>query len=408
MPYCKTCGYELGSPETDLHDPEGLSDMAKDVLDGPNESEDAHLIVRDGKRGWRYYCDTTGQVTSIEMEPPDKETEEGEGGSPNDESNEPKEVGPVYEEPEQKTQKEILQEVVTNPSYGLNEGQMEEIKEWSEIYDNKLPPDQLQSVVSNFDGISKQTSVLMKRKYEAKLNKWLREQSKDNTGPPIGLPSPPPANPKGSSSKSSNKNRPSPKEQKESHTREMVEDVASNQRVDSSGMGSDRRSRRVKRRNDAADVAMEKVAEEAADEVARELAKNMGMGLGLIRKVLHAKAEKDPDWFLEKKQEIENSLGINVLEIMEPSDARKEEIQGGKASSPTPDSMIDSALDDMSSNGVEEQTDDQPAVKDEPKDEGKESGGLGELAIEQNQPTDDEGTDDEAFNEVFGSKETQG
>lgn len=394
---CKACGYVLGEPEEELHDPEGLSDIAQERFPEGNESEDAHLVVRDGEKGWRYYCSETGQTTSIVPYNPDQPEGEGEGPPPKSEPNqERRPQGEVYDFKEQQSAMEVLRETIENPAYELSEGHINEIEEWAEIYDGQLPPDNLESILRNLKGVSKQRAQLVRQKYEARLNKWVREQSEDDGGPQIGMLSPQPSTgtdrTRGGQSRR-RRSRSSSGEGKKEESDSGVDTDSNGREVTlTESLREERRRRRIERRNNAADTAVETIAEEAADEIAKEIAHNMGMGLSLVRKVLHSKAEKDPDWFLEKADEWD----IDILqELMEPSEARKREMKNQQRQ-PEADAEVDQALQQTVSER-EEPEQEPPPEQDSLMDIREEAEQVEEVDEEQ----------EEQYDEVFGDMETQ-
>lgn len=345
--YCKGCGHALGDPEEDLHDPEGLSDVAQSMGIKP-ENEDAHLIVRDGEKGWRYYCAELGQVTSIVEEPPNvtqaKESGEGEGGEPKTEPESSAAADPngVYDLPEEKDPLTVLRDVITKPFIGLNDEQIAEVRDWAMDYGGQLPPDILQDVLENMSGVQKQTAALARQKYEVKLNRWIQDQSQGERGPPIGVSAqPPPARRSGGGGGSTGAAGPSaPEPQGPPDGGAPPPSTGGSEAPPTDDLVSYRRGRRTKRRNDALDTAAEEAAQQVAREVSGELVKEFGRYFGLPAKVLEAKAERDPDWFFEKLEKWD----INLDAFLEPSDARKEEIRE-QARGPEVDRDVDDALD---------------------------------------------------------------
>jgi len=328
--YCKGCGHPLGDPEVDLHDPDGLSDVAQSMGIQP-ENEDAHLIVRDGEKGWRYYCADLGQVTSIVEEPPNvtqaKESGEGEGGEPKTEPESSVEPDPngVYDLPEERDPLSVLRDVITKPFIGLNDEQVDEVRDWAMDYGGQLPPDILQDVLENMSGVQKQTAALARQKYEVKLNRWIQDQSQGERGPPIGVSAQPPptrtgrgagggTGPAGSSASEpggppdGGAPPPSPGSSDSPPPEDLV---------------TYRRGRRTKRRNDALDTAAQEAAQQMAQEMTGEFMREFGRYFGLPAKLLEAKIEKDPDWAFEKLEQWD----INIDAFLEPSDSRKQELQ---------------------------------------------------------------------------------
>lgn len=377
MPYCKVCGYELLNPEDDLHDPEGLSDVAKEHIGGPNEAEDAHLIVRDGEKGWRYYCNETGKTTSIIPNPPGGEEDgEGQGDSPNEEAPQErpspnrKNRGRIYDIPEQKSPTEVLAEVVTRPFVGLNEDQVMEIKDWAEDYDGQLPPDMLESILGNMNGVNKQTAALARQKYEVKLNAWVQEQAQGEDGPPIGITATPPSRSRRSAPQGPPRQREGSPPQESSQPPVEGSPPNNNGDIPTGDLREYRRARRTRRRNDALDAAAQTAAKQAADEVAKEFAEQFGFTFRLARRVLMRKAEKDPDWFLEKAEQWD----IDILdEFLSPSQARQDEMGRG---GPQVDRDVDDALEQTLKSEEIEHVDEQDFFDDDkeeivPEEEGE-------------------------------------
>lgn len=334
--YCKACGNRVGDPEDDLHDPDNLMEIVEGGVSNPN---DAHLKAADGAKGPRLYCRPTGKVTTIVKEDPNQQ---GEGGAPNESRTRSESEDPVYDVEEEKSQIRLLAETVSNPIYGLNDGQIDEIKEWAEIYDGRLPPDVLEKVVQNFSGVAKQTATLMREKYEAKINRWIREQSSDQGGPPIGVTSQPPRGRRGRSGRGSP--RPSPETSPEEGGPETPDEIRRNRR-------QERRMRAMERRQDALDEA----TAEAARESIQELTATIRDGRNLLKTILTAKAEKDPDWFFENFDLLQ-SLG-------EPSEARKRELEAMEEGRQV-DREVDEALQQVSEGSEPDST-----VEDEPLEE---------------------------------------
>lgn len=356
--YCKGCGFALGDPEEDLHDPEGLSDVAQDLGIAP-ENEDAHLIVRDGEKGWRYYCSELGQVTSIVGEPPgeDKGDRKGEGAPPKEDS-EPTERGrpkEIYDLPEDKSPTEVLAEVVTSPFLGLNEDQIDEVRDWAEDYNGQIPPDMLESILGNMSGVQKQAAALARQKYEVKLNKWVQEQAQGDEGPPIGVTAQPPkrerssrGGTRGEGGGSATEPQPPPEGRNGSQSDRLPDDLSRYRRV-----------RRTRRRNNAADIAVEEAAKNIAQEMSGEMAQNFGRYFSLPAKILEAKAEKDPDWFFEKLEQWD----IDIDDILEPSESRKQEMREQSPSSV--DMEADEALEQTQSETTEDDFFDEEPEEDQ-------------------------------------------
>lgn len=406
---CSGCGEELGDPEDEVDHPEDDS-----------TPDDGHFKVQirdDGEE--RFQCKENGQLAR--PIPPD-DPEHPANDNPPEGEGEPKaqqeisdrqeqEVGGVYDFPEEKDQIDVLADVVTNPHYGLEEPQIREIKEWAEDYDGQMPPDTLEGIISKFEGVQKQTAGLIRKRYELKLNKWMREQSQAEEGPPIGAGARPPAAQMGTPSPSPPKNpTPSPDKKKgnQSQEEEMppepdIQDTGGESRSASS-VREARRWNRTERRNKAMDTAMQTAAQEAADEIARELASNFGGLLSIPQTVLQRKAEKDPDWFLEKAEQ----LDIDVMDLMEPSEQRKKEMGDEETNDqPSVDNEVDSALEDLGG-GSDPVSDEPNETTKSPTSEERDANPMSAspqdgFEMEEEALQDDE--DEDAFDEIFGDDE---
>ena len=393
MPYCKVCGHELGPPDQDLHDPEGLSDVAQE-LGGPIENEEeAHVVVRDGKRGWRYYCTETGKTTSLVDVHPDEipEEEEGEGApAESSQNSRPKQPqGPIYDFTEEKEPEEVLLEVLQSGFIGLNEAQLEECLDWASDYDGQLPPDILEDVLGNMDGVSNQTAALARQKYEVKLNKWVRQQTQQQDGPPIGISSHP--SPSTGGRRSRSRGRGGQQQQQETQEETETEDRGGNESIPKENLISYRRGRRTVRRNNALDTAAQEAAQQIANEAAHEIAKDLGRYFGLPAKILEAKAEKDPDWFFEKMEQ----LDIDLMEFLEPSEARKEELKEEEQNQV--DAQADNALERVQTEETEQEQSSETVNSGPPEEDGE---GLFDEPEEYGSENEKE-----AFEEQFGDLE---
>ena len=375
MVYCKACGEELGPPEEEVF-------VEKDGE--PDMNPDGHLKQVSGSKGTRLQCRQSGQMTKAVDKPPGQEQEEepNDGGTPSpnanekseqsgtspqpDQSPEPEPSSPQQQQKQQKKKREevydiaeekeaidVLRETIQNPTYELNESQITEIEDWAEIYDGHIPPNLLEDVCSNMSGVAKQTAQLMRQKYEAKLNRWVRDSTERDQGPPIGAvpnppsgggmtpqrakqlkrqkemasggnqnPSPPPSGNGGTSSGPSPNNGGSQPE-----------------RDKSSRPIAKRQERAFDRRQDAIDQAIEA----AAPQMAEEMTARMGQSYDLIMTIMKSKAQKDPDWFFEKM----DALGVSLDDLAEPSEAKKREMNGSGGAT-DPDSKMDQVLDEMS------------------------------------------------------------
>lgn len=352
---CNQCGYILGPKEEEVLDP------------GNNEPADPHFKVQqrdDGEE--RLQCMDTGRLASPIGHEDDDYAElfhETHGSLPEEveSPSEPEEtvenherVGEesrrsrsdddsVFDFEEDKDQMQLLAEVVSNPHYDLSDEQIMEVKEWAKDYNGQMPPDALESLVANMSGVQKQTAKLIRKRYELKLNNWFRQQqSEDSRGPPIGAMGGVGAMQRSSGAPSPRttptpnvdrtEEKPKTDEEEEVVTRREEEDSREVGGLPNQDLRKERRQRRVKRRNDALDITAEEMAKEAAPEIARELTRNFGTYFGLPAKIIEAKAEQDPDWFIEKADEFEEKLGISIFDILEDSQTKKEreEREGGR------------------------------------------------------------------------------
>lgn len=342
MPYCKKCGYELLDPEEDLHDPDNLMQ----IVEGGVTNEKSHLKVIDGAKGPRLMCRPSGKMTAIVEHPPE---EEGEGGGTKEEPEQPQpeEQKEVYELPEDKSPVEVLAEVITSPFLGLNNDQVDEVMDWAGDYNGQIPPDMLESILANMSGVQKQAAALARQKYEVKINKWVQEQARGDEGPPIGVTAQPPKGRGGREGRDRHSGggggtEPQPPPDDRGRTTDSLPQ----------NLGRYRRVRRTQRRNNAADKAVETAAEEIARELGPEFAQNFGRLFGLPGKFLEAKIEQDPDWVLEKMEQWD----IDLDTFLEPSDARKQEMQEDNTS--TVDREADDALEMTKHQHDEEVTED--------------------------------------------------
>ena len=370
---CAACGTPLGPQEEEIDHP-------KD----DNNPDNPHFTVqiRDSDDAERLQCNKTGQIAAVatpgEQEvgntgksyaeifqefhdelPPGVGEPAGGGESEPTQSGRPEpEPGGIYDIQEEKTQIDLLQEVVTNPRYGLNDEHIQEVRGWAQDMDGRLPPATLEDILKNLKGVQKQTASLIRQRYELKLNKWMRNQSTNDGGPQIGIGAP---GAPGQSSSSFSGSRPTPtpsgggKTGNQSPTKEELERGGRPSRggpePSPDNLREYRRTRRTQRRQEFADTATQKIAEEAADEIARQLIPEMGRYLGLPAKIVEAKIEKDPDWALE----LADRLDIDIMDLMEPSEQRKKEMrEENNRSSPQVDSEVDDALERMRSGGQEE------------------------------------------------------
>lgn len=385
--YCSACGEQLGPPQDDLHDPEGK--FMPDTV-GKVENEDAHIeVISRENRGEVLRCTNKGEMGAKLLEEPPGENPEGQpgngGGSPpqgnggpaNGAQNPRQGGGQVYDLDEDKDAMGILEDVITNKAYELDEGQIQEVMSWGEIYNGQIPPNQLQTILGNMKGVSKQQSKLMSRKYEALMNKWIREESQDDGGPALGgLPGmgtptqgaqpssqPHPARAKPQPSK------PQPQPDQEPEQEESVEPP---------GPGSrSRRQERQERRQEAID----KAADEFAYQFAQNAAQDAGLMFQQMREIgvtlFKKKAESDPEWFFEKAEKWDMDL---FDEIMSESEAKR---QQSEPSEPKADMDVDNALESVMEDDANGD------------DEGKSADGLMDEEIESIMEGEEEGYDEE-------------
>jgi len=371
---CTQCGYKLGESNQEISHP-----------DDPDPPRDAHFQVQVRKDGEeRLQCTETGRLaapaepgddgigsedlTYIELyesfyeeEPPGMgEAKGSHETSSNTVDRRERSPGGIYEVDEEKSQMDILADVITNPRYGLNDDHIAEVREWGEDMDGRLPPGTLEDILKNLSGIQKQTAGLIRQRYELKLNKWMRDQSNRDEGPSIGVSTQVMAQQNGSSRPSRGSTPTTPrdedtKKQKEEEkpSTKQGRQVKERQGSDSSNLREFRRTRRTERRQEVLDITAQRAAEQAADEIAREFVSNFGTYFGLPAKIIEAKIEKDPDWALEKAEQ----LDVDVFSLMEPSEQRKKELRENGDTVPQADAEVDNALEQLTSNNVSTETD---------------------------------------------------
>lgn len=349
--YCNSCGSPIGHPEEDLHDPENIMQ----IVEGGVSNEGSHLKAVDTAKGPRLFCRPTGKMTKIVDEEPgnqdDQEEDTPSGGEPEEEPEESPQrrtQEEVYDLQENKSPEQLVAQVVTNEIYGLNDGQINEMQDWVGIYDGRIPPDRFEEILRDFDGVSKQKARLMRTKYEVMLDREMRRQA-DDRGPSIGATASAGAMPqqRGGPSRTPAPPQPPPSTSDSEEERSMDD------------LRKERRYRRVERRNDALDTA----AEQFADAAARQMAEDFGGLFGDLREVLYTafkkKAEKDPDWFFEKAEKWD----LDILDtLLEPSEARKREMQDQEPDLSEVDSEIDEALRELE---TEEEPEQEEPVMDE-------------------------------------------
>lgn len=363
---CTQCGTPLGAREDEIAHPDD---------DDPPEDPHFQVQVRDDDEE-RLQCRETGRLAAVatpgdddigsegmsyaelfqqfhDEYPPGMGQPSGEvGGESEPTRRQDLKPGGIYDVDEEKNQMDLVEEVITNARYGLNDDHIQEVKGWAKDMDGRLPPGTLEDVLKNLSGVQKQTAQLMRQRYELKLNKWMRQQSQAEEGPPIGVSTQPLPAQSGSSSPRRNAT-PTPQGQQNNgnHSQQESErEKQERQRREEEESGSDnlrqyRRQRRTERRQNTLDVAAEQAAREAADEMAREFMDEFGTYFRLPAKILEAKIEKDPDWAIEKAEQ----LDIDIFEFLEPSEKRKSELgDDGSEAAPQVDNEIDNALSELS------------------------------------------------------------
>lgn len=415
-PHCSACETPVGDPEDEIGHP-----------DDPDGPDDPHFVIQERKDGeLRAQCTETGQLAAVvagskRINPISGEvtgTVEGEGeggvGEPTPESEpdpQPEPTGgndsssQVYDLPEDRDQEDVLMEVVSNESYGLSSEQIKELHNWSQDYDGQMPPDAVQEVLSLMNGVNKQTAKLVRERYELRLNKWIRQQRQEDTGPSIGA-----GNQRGVKQRGRDTPRPSPTPtpQPDQNTQEPEPSPD----PDPEPEDSSRMEARQRRRSRAVDKAVDEFADQFAKNLASDAGSFFSDARDIARTLLKKKAEKDPDWFFEKMEQYDMEL---VDTVLEPSDARKDELTGGGGGSqPSVDSEIDDALGDIGGGSPEpsqepkreptpEETGQNP-MRAGPTDEpttAKPNTPPDDGVNEQEEYEDSEEKEDE-FNEIFG------
>lgn len=395
-PACSSCEEPVGPPDQEIH-----------KVDDDNPPDDPHFKEQQREDGeTRLQCLNTGQLASVitpddPEHPMNKEEGEPEGSRGVGNSSE-SDGGEVFDLPKDKTQIDVLQDVVTNSHYGLKDEQISEIRDWAMDYDGQMPPSVLEKLLDNMKGVQSQTAKLIREKYELKLNKWRREQSKNDDGPPIGAltgrmggqmgtsPQPRPATP-------------TPKNVEKDDNQDDDDDISFGD------IGKSRRQRRVDRRQNVMDTMAEEVAEEAAPMVAQELVGNLGTYFGLPATVLEAKIKKDPDWVFEKAEQFDIDLMHIIDELMEPSDERKKELKMKARGETEVDQELDDAVQDIESDGKSEEINkDERWSEDVEADPNQGETVNNRQTVEQPTPDSSENDQDspndkdEAFEELFG------
>lgn len=420
--YCKACGEELGPPDQVLHDPDAVHDVTRGINEnGISNPDDHHIRANDGPKGARLFCTVNGQVTTLTKNPDGG----GSGDTPpnGEPSNEPQPSpnGEVYDLPEEEDSEDLVRRVVSNEVYGLSKPQIQEVADWVSIYDGSIPPGDLEEVLQNLKGISNKKAALMRKKYEALLNKHIRNQSSDDRGPSIG------ALGQGMQMGQGGGGRPQPRRARRPSPPQRgggaeggggEKDPSQNrqERQGGSSGASSRRERRVERRNEMMDKTAKEIADQAAPIVAQEMTQNMGRLFSIPVKIIEAKAERDPDWFIEKMDE----LGLEMDDFLEPSETKKERMEsgggGGRGPSTQADAEIDNALDQMGQapepepepepaqpGGYPEETEPEPTDNTKPQEPEPQGEHPMKAAPEDEEEQTDEGrqSEDDAFAELM-------
>lgn len=369
--YCKACGDKLGDPQEDLNDPEG--EFIPDL--GVIENDDAHIdvIYRDG-RGSVLRCNHVNEMGTKVLDDPPGEDPEGQpdnGSRPEPQPNGPpsnggggrrQKTGEVYDLPEDKDAMDLLEEVISNPVYGLDGDQIKEVLSWGDLFDGQIPPQQLEEILSNLSGISNQKAQLMTRKYEASFNKWIKDQTDGDSGPTLGVGAGMTGNApvQGSQGPTPMPSKPQPKPSPQPQGQEKSEPGPSE---DPPGPGSrDRRTRRQQRRQEAIDEAAEEFAfqfaNNAADDAGIMFREMRDLAVTLFKK----KAESDPEWFFEKAEKWDMDL---FDEVMKESEHKRKQ---DEPSEPSADVDVDQALEEVMAdddNTVDEGKSDEDVIEDE-------------------------------------------
>lgn len=402
MPFCKACGDELGDPTQELHDPDNDYEIVEGGVSNP---ESAHLKVVKGEKGVRMNCTREKAFTKIVNEPPNS------GGSPSGGGgSEPKQSKPkrppkqqeVYDLPQEKSAMEILDEVAGTPVFELNDAQVQELMSWGDIYDGQIPPDVVEDILSNFSGVSKQTAAIIKQKYEAKLNKWIREKSRDTGGPSIGastsIPRTPPANSNGGGEETNTEQKPAPPPRPSPDSSSSDDDLPS----DPLEMSKKRRNKRQSRRQEMLDQAMDEFAAAAAQNMAGEVGKGFTQMRDVFFTLIKNKAKKDPDWFFEKMDEWDMDI---LDEFLSMSEARQQELGGGGDDDGfSVDMDIDNALDETLNDEVEPDNDISTGDSEKTKRDAPISDNDNPMKASPGDVTEDEveTDEDEVFDELMG------
>lgn len=304
---CSVCGEPLGNPSDEIGDDGHFSKVEGRQPDDP-----------------RFRCGSTGQITHPESAAVPKS--EYDGGTPD----EPEPASQAANQKQQNREKgldlgedleplDILQDVLSNPIYELSNAQINEVISWAEEFDDgMIPPDSLEDILGLLEGISKQKAQLMRQKYELKIQRWMREQSHGDGGPPIGVMGRRRGGQKNniriSRGRSGQNDAPS-------RTSNINRNLSQTDQID------DEPERVIDRRRKKAQERVDEFANEFLDSFASNVGDDVGRFYSDIRGVvvtaLNEKAKRDPDWVIEK---LETLGGFEIInELMDESDAKKRE-----------------------------------------------------------------------------------
>lgn len=408
--YCKACETELGDPNNEVN----FSEIEE--FDNP----DGHIRLEIGSKGPRFYCSDLGHLTTIidqngERLTTAKEFLPDDYSSPSEGNGEDKEqdIGNAQAQTQQETTQpqqestqrergldfpqekepiDLLKEVVENPLYELSDPQIREVISWAEEFeDSQIPPDSLQQILGLLEGVSQQKAQLMRQKYELKLNRWIRSRSGNDSGPPIGAITSgygtSPTTPSLTQSRSRQSSR-SRNQQTESSETSQTDSDDTEHEINTEGLS--RRERRINRRQDALDIAVQEAAEDVADAMAEEFANQFGFTIRLARRILMRKAEKDPDWFIEKAEQWDIDI---IDEFLTPSEQRAEELAEERNSATM---SVDQEIDDVA-DIIEEQPEPEQDMESEILEE--------EQIDEESEIETEESEEDEMFKKTLGQIE---
>lgn len=371
---CSACGYVIKKdPQEAIHDPDG---------DAPS-NPDAHIWINHGSKGPRFHCSELGQMTSItagvdgetvvtpkqyyEKLGLDTGSSQEEGGPSNQgdsgQNDRPNSGGTTPDIPQQRKEPgldldedieamDILTGILSNPLYELSDPQIREVLSWAEEFeDGMIPPDSLEELLGLLEGISKQKAQLMRQKYEVKIQNWMRKRSQDDSGPPVGA--------------LGRRSGPSPSRLNIANRRESSTSMG--------GGGGGPTARDIQEEDTEPDRVIDRRRQKAqdrvdefADEFLSSFASNVGDDAGrfysdirnIVITALNKKAERDPDWVIEK---LEGVGGFEIInELMETSDTKKRE-DAVKQAQPSVDAEVDEAIESLSDMEPEHQTQPQTA-----------------------------------------------